>query len=102
MSWFLGARMELFHLNGLNFAIFLQIIDLNVTREKWYEARRTVHCIRNFNQAFDCKNNRISNLKNNCVVKILIQRIMIKLPLASEETARNPSSEFNLNKGRTP
>lgn len=102
MSWFLGARMELLHLNGLNFAIFLQIIDLNVTREKWYEARRTVRCIRNVNQAFDCKNNRISNFKKKLCRKYLIQRIMIKLPLASEETARNPSSVFNLNKGRTP
>lgn len=58
MSWFLSAGMELFHLNEMNFAVFLQVVDLNVAREERYDGGGTA--VRNLHQASERRKNRTS------------------------------------------
>lgn len=64
MSRLFCAAVKLLHLNGLNFAVLLQIKDLKVPREKGDDVGRGVHCMSKVCEAFDRNNNMLSNSKN--------------------------------------
>lgn len=99
MSRLLCAAVKLFKLNRLDLTSRLQIKNLNVPRKKGHNAGRSVHWMGNVYKAC-VQNNRLLNNTHHMNRKKGFQTI--PLPLASEQTARNPSSVRNRNNGRTP
>lgn len=63
MSRLLCAAVKLFHLNGLNFAVHLQIKNLKVPGEKGDNLRRGVLHMTDVCKAFDQNNNMLRNAK---------------------------------------
>lgn len=107
MSGLLSAAVEALHLKGLHFAGGLQIEDFVVAREEGVDAGGGVHGVSQVCEAFH-QNNKLdrprkrSDVSQRSIKDSQRGEYIIQLPLASEHTARNPSSVRSLNRGLTP
>lgn len=61
VSGLFGAAVELLHLNGLNFAVLLQIKDLKVSGEKGNDVGRGSHGVGDVCQSCGQNNNELKN-----------------------------------------